>query len=291
MTVLPLAPARPIRRGGYKGLASVLSLVVTLFVPVVGAVDTSGVQSGKGWRYRVVADNLPEVDDLAVGSDGSLYATQVLAGGKGRVIRLHHGQPEVVIDGLERPGGILLKGRQLYVTEQVNDGRIVKLNLGDGRRHVFEGLRNPEHLALLPDGDLVVTEDVLNGRLTRVSANGTTEVIASGFNGVEGLAVARDGTIFIGETGTGRVLAYKEGALNVVVDDLDAPGQIEWVPDGALWITEDSRSGRLLRLKDGVLETVLSGLISPQGISLAENGAVFVAERGRGRILMVETKP
>jgi outer membrane protein assembly factor BamB len=268
-----------------------LSLVVVLFVPVVGMADTSGVQSGKGWRYRVVADNLLEVDDLGVGSDGSVYASQVLAGGKGRVIRLRNGQPDAVISGLEHPGGILLKGRHLYLTEQVNEGRVIKLHLDDGRPRVFEGLRNPEHLALLPDGDILVTEDILNGRITRLSASGATEVVTSGFNGVEGLAIARDGTIFIGESNTGRVLAYKNGGISVVVDDLNAPGQIECAPDGALWITERAESGRLLRLKDDTLETVLNGLSDPRGIALGGNGAVYVAERGRSRILIVEPKP
>lgn len=291
MIVIALAPTRPTHRGGLKGLASVLSVAVALFASVVGAADTQDVKSGKGWRYRVVAENLPEVDDLDVGSDASLYATQVLAGGKGRVIRLRNGQPEVVIGGLEHPGGILLHGRYVYVTEQVNEGRVIKLHLGDGRRRVFEGLRNPEHLALLPDGDILVTEDILNGRITRLSGNGATEVITSGLNGLEGLAVARDGTVFIGESNIGRVLAYKNGVINVVVDDLVAPGQIECTPDGALWITENAESGRLLRLKDDSFETVLSGLSDPRGIALAETGAVYVAERGRGRILVVEPKP
>ncbi len=266
--------------------------MAVLFLSFAALADTQGVQAGKSWRYRVAIEKLPEVDDLSIGSDGSVYATQTLADGKGRVIRLRSGGHfDVIIGGLEHPGGILVKENYLYVTEQVNEGHVIRVRLGNGKRRVYEGLHHPEHIAKLPDGDLVVTEDILNGRLTRLSANGAIEVITSGFNGAQGLSVAHDGTIFIGETGTGRVLSYINGVLNVVVDDLEAPGQIECAPDGALWVTEDSKSGRLLRLKNGVLETVLSGLANPQGIALGENGMVFVAEKGRSRVLIVEPKP
>jgi len=276
-------------------LVSALSFVLVLFLPTVchseKQVPSSAPHPGKGWRYRVVAEKLPEVDDLAVGADGSLYATQHPADAKGRVVRVRNGRIDTIVDELDQPGGVLVIGHHLYVTEKINEGRLIKLNLKDGHRRVYGGLNNPEHIAWLSGSDVLVSEDVLSGRVTRVSRDGATEVIASGFNSIEGLSVARDGTIFIGESGTGRVLTFKDGVLNVVVDDLDSLGQIECAADGSVWITEDSSSGRLLRLKDGVLETVMSGLVSPQGIALGENGAVFVVEGGRSRILNVEPKP
>ncbi|HYM48452.1 MAG TPA: hypothetical protein VES91_08210, partial [Burkholderiaceae bacterium] len=94
-----------------------------------------------------------------------------------------------------------------------------------------------------------------------------------------------------GESGTGRVRAFKDGVLDVVIDDLDELGQIQAALDGTLWISEQGSLGRLLRLKDGALETVLSGLKDPRGIALMENGAVLVAEQGRARILLVEPRP
>lgn len=291
MTVTTSMLARPLAFGRVGGLASALSLFMAFFVPLVSAAETPTVQPGKGWRYRVAIEKLPDVDDLSIGPDGVVYATQELADSKGRVIRLRNGQAEVVLDGLERPGGIYVKRQGLYVSEQLPEGRVIKFSFKDGHRRVSEGLRNPEHINALPEGDIVVTEDNLYGRLIRLSGNGTNEVITSGFNDVNGLSVARDGTIYIGESGTGRVLSFSNGVLNVVVDDLDALGQIDCASDGTIWITENSESGRLLRFKDGVLETVLSGLSNPQGVAAHESGAVFIAERGRSRILMAEPKP
>jgi glucose/arabinose dehydrogenase len=113
------------------------------------------------------------------------------------------------------------------------------------------------------------------------------EVIVGGLSRPEGVALRPDGTVIFAETETGRVLSYKDGEVNVVVDDLDDPDQVEIAPDGSLWITEDVGDGRLLRLKDGTLDTVLSGLRSPQGMAFGADGTVWLAERGRQRILVI----
>ncbi len=266
-----------------------LSLVTVLFVAPASAAETHSVQPGKAWRYRVFA-NLVAVDDIVTCHDGSVYATQNLAEGDGRVVRLRAGKAETIADDLANPRGLLVKKLFLYVTEQVNDGRVSRISLVNGERRVIENLYNPEHLAKLPDGDIVVTENGVNGRLMRLLKNGTVEIITGGLNSPDGLAVGRDGAILISESGTGRVLEYKDGVLNVVVDDLDEPGQIDVGPDGALWIVEQARPGRLLRLKDGALETILNGLSDPRGIALMENGSVLIAEQGKNRILIVEPK-
>ncbi len=145
---------------------------------------------------------------------------------------------------------------------------------------------------MLSDGDLVVSEDNINGRLLRVRRDGAkaVEVILGGLNRPEGLVVKPDGAVIFAETATGRVLSYKNGEVNVVVDDLDEPDQVEIAPDGSLWITEDTRDGRLLRLKEGALETVLSGLRSPQGMAFGSDGSVWLAERGHRRVLVIQAK-
>jgi hypothetical protein len=266
--------------------AAALSLFALLYSYAAAATD---VQASRPWRFRVFADKLPVVDDIAV-RDGSLYMTQTLADGSGRIVRLHAGRTEVVVNGLARPRGLLVKANSLFVTEQVDEGRVVELSLIGKQRRAIPNLSNPEHIARLLDGDLAVTENGVNGRLMRLLANGAVEVITAGLNSPEGLSVGRDGTIFIGESGTGRVLSFKEGVLGVVIDDLDELGQIEAAPDDSLWITEKGSTGRLLRLKDGALEIVLTGLKEPRGIAITENGAILVAEQGRERILLVEPK-
>lgn len=263
-------------------------LLAAGIVPLAAGQDAAPtVEAGKGWRYRVYAENLPAVDNLAIAPDGSVYATQELPAGNGKLVRVHNGRNETIASDLNRPDGLLAARGQLYVTEEVAEGRVLEVNPRGGARRVLAVLHNPEGIGLLPDGGLVISEDSVSGRLVRLREDGMAETLTGGLNRPEGLAVGGDGTIFFAETGTGRVLAYKDGELNVLLDDLDEPDQVKLAPDGALWVTEDARPGRLLRLKNGALEVVLSGLMAPQGIAFAGNGAVLVAEQGRGRILAV----
>ena len=265
-------------------------------VHVAAAAETRGasalthkVVAGSGWKYRVVAQNLPGVDNLVMDGEGSLYATQELSNGGGKVIRWHRGKIKTVIVGLNRADGLLLHGNSLYITEETEDGRVLEYNLATKKQRSLATLHRPEGIDLLPDGDLVVAEDNISGRLMRVPRHGhqPVEVILGGLNRPEGVAVNPDGAVVFAETETGRVLSYKEGDVTVVVDDLDEPDQVEFAPDGALWITEDVKNARLLRLKNGALETVLSGLRFPQGMTFGADGTVWLAEQGRHRILAI----
>lgn len=244
-----------------------------------------------GWKYRVAHKDLPGIDNLQVAPDGSLYATQELPHGAGKVIRIHRGQIKTIVADLDRSDGLLLRGKFLYITEEKTDGRVLEFDLSTKKQRVITRLRHPEGIELLPDGNLAVSEDNVNGRLVRVHRNAQepVEVILGGLNRPEGVTVDANGRIIIAETATGRVLSYKDGEVNVIVDDLDEPDQVELAADGALWISEDVDDGRLLRLKNGTLETVLSGLRSPQGIAFGVDGTIWLAERGRQRILAISS--
>lgn len=241
----------------------------------------------KGWRFTVYADGLPLVENVAYSNDGVVYATLEDQGEKGQLVRIRNSRHEVVVSGLNHPDGLIPRGKFLIVTEEALEGRVLEINPATGEKRVLATLTNPEGLALLPDGDLVISEDSVNGRLVRLGQTGRIETILGGLNRPEGLCVAKDGTIYFAETATGRVLAFKDGALRNLVLDLDEPDQIKLAPDGALWITEDNPRGRLLRLKDGALHVILSGLVYPQGMTFLPGGALLLAERGRGRLLHV----
>jgi len=246
--------------------------------------------AGAGWKYRVAVRDLPDVDNLVVARDGSLYATQELPPGLAKVIKIRKGKVRTVLAGLNRVDGLLLHGKFLYITEETASGRVLEYDLATNKMRVLATLNHPEGIDMLADGDLVVSEDTINGRLLRIHRNGhkAAEVIVGGLSRPEGLVVRSDGAVIFAETETGRVLSYQNGGVNVVVDDLDEPNQVEIAPDGALWITEDVSDGRLLRLKDGALEVVLSGVRNPRGVAFGADGTVWLAEQGRQRILAIE---
>lgn len=280
------------REVSVRFLSGLAAAVIAVSAAGSESVTPAEVVAEAGWKYRVVTQNLPGIDNLVMAPDGSLYATQELPHGAGKVIRLRRGEVTLVASGFSRPDGLLLRGKFLFITEEISEGRVLEFDLASKKQRVLATLHNPEGIDTLPDGDLVVSEDSINGRLLRVRRDGTkaVEVILGGLNRPEGLVAKPDGAVIFAETATGRVLSYKSGEVNVVVDDLDEPDQVEIAPDGSLWITEDTRDGRLLRLKDGALETVLSGLRSPQGMAFGSDGSVWLAERGRQRLLVIHGK-
>ena len=258
------------------------------------AADTTAtpITVAKGWRFRVRNENLPAVDNIAVAPDGSIYVTRELARGEGEVVQLTEQGAKVVLAGLNRPDGLFLQGRRwLYVVEEVAEGRIIELDLKTGKQREIVRLNNPEGIVALPSGELLVTEDRVSGRIVRVLRNGVVEVVTSGLNRPEGLTMMRDGTLVVAETATGRVMAWREGEMTVLVEDLDEPDQVRIAPDGALWITEDAEPGRLLRFSNGSVQTILSGLMAPQGIAFTARGEILVAEQRRGRILAITPPP
>lgn len=269
------------------GLAAVVSASAVAGEPA----SPEHVVAEAGWKFHVVARNLPGIDNLVSAPDGALYATQELPNGAGKVIRLQQGEVSIVALGFSRSDGLLLRGKQLFITEEIPEGRVLEFDLTSKKQRVLATLHSPEGIDMLPDGALVVSEDNINGRLLRVPRDGkrAPEVILGGLNRPEGLVAKPDGTVIFAETATGRVLSFRNGEVNVVVDDLDEPDQVEIAPDGSLWITEDVEDGRLLRLNNGALETVLSGLRSPQGMAFGADGSIWLAERGRQRILAIQS--
>lgn len=243
-----------------------------------------------GWKFRVFAENLPGVDNLAVDNAGSLYATQELGKGAGKVNRLDRGRITTVISGLDRPDGLLLRGDFLFVTEEITGGRVLEYELPAKKMRTLALLSKPEGIDMFPNGDLLISEDVMKGRLLRLrrDAESPVPVILDDLKRPEGVVIRPDGAIIFAESASGKVLSYANGKVNVVVDGLSEPDQVELAPDGSLWITEDVRNGRLLRLVDGALETVLSGLRFPQGMTFGANGSVSLAEQGRQRILVID---
>lgn len=274
-----------------RALAFSWLLTLALPFPALPANDGTSVVPAKGWRFQVFADNLPQVDNLAVGADGSVYATLELDRGKGRVVRIRNGKIHNLVEGLNRPDGLRFRYQHLIVTEEVSDGRVLEVDTANGKTRVLAELNKPEGVAVLPDGNVLISEDTVQGRVLRLKPNGASETMLAGLNRPEGIALARDGTLYIAETGTGRVLAWQDGQLRSVLNDLDEPDQLAIGPDGALWVTEDMTRGRLLLLKNGDLHVILSGLHSPQGMAWLPNGTLLVAEQGRNRILQVIREP
>lgn len=243
-------------------------------------------QTSDGWSFEVFEKDLPRVDNIAVGPTGELYLS-LEERVQGSVVRLSAGERRVLADGLDRPDGLALGAGVLYVTEEVDEGRIIEIDLGDLSQTVITVLKQPEGIDFLPDGSLAITEAYNGGRLLRVSLSGEIEVLLTRLFLAEGLATTPEGAIYFVEEGAGTLSVFKDGRTRVIVGGLHNPDQITIAPDGAIWISEDARPGRLLRYHEGSLETIVEDLQAPQGIAFGLEGEVYVSEQGRHRLLVL----
>ncbi len=278
----------------FLGAAIALALAVGLSLPAAAKggrhhrhedSKCSGPAAGRGYSYSVAAAGLPSVDNLAVTADGTLYATLELKGGRGEVVRiLPGGKHETVLRGLRRPDGLRADHGRLFIAEESRKGPLVEYDIKTGAAHVIARPGYIEGLAVMPGDEFLVTRDRKKGSLIEISENGETTVLIRGLRRPEGITRGKNGGLFIAETGTGKVLLFKDGRLRTVLRGLDKPDQLAAAPDGTLFITEDDDPGRLLAYKNGKLRVVARCLASPQGILVLDKG-ILVSEQGRDRVL------
>lgn len=144
---------------------------------------------------------------LAVAPDGSMFTAWFEKHGNtraGAVARLDvaTGKETTVIDGLQKPVGLVVVGDSLFVSDQ-RQGRVLKATLADlGTVAPFGApLVDPDLLSPGPAGSLLCGGK--NGEVRRIAPDGTIEVIARGFGAVRSVAYdAANNRIFIAEHDT-----------------------------------------------------------------------------------------
>ncbi|MDH3598173.1 MAG: hypothetical protein OEU26_00885 [Candidatus Tectomicrobia bacterium] len=276
------------RRLGWSALwalgASLMGIAI-LWIALGGRVASEQpepVVMRSGWQFAVFKAELPGVDNLALDEQGTLYATLE---SEGKVVAIREHRVEILLRNLRRPDGLLYDRGRLFITEEIDAGRVLQWDLKTRQLNSIAELRKPEGIDRLPNGDLLISEDVRNGRVVRVSKTGEVKTVARDLQRPEGLRLGPEDKIYVAETNMGRILEIAPGQTKVIVAGLHEPDQIAFGPDGALWITEDQRPGRVLRYQAGVLEVIAEGMKAPQGIAFGRDNTVYIAEQGRDRIL------
>ena len=270
--------------------ALALGAWLTLLPYTATAEEVETVELSPGWSYRVVAEDLPRVDNVVRGPGGYLYVTLELGKPNGKLVRIDDPGALVVVDGLDHPDGLFASGGLLYITEETSEGRVLAVDVEAATMTTVATLNHPEGIAMLPNGEMIIAEDrSLGGRVVRLAEDGTVHPFMDQLVRPEGLTVGPDGAVFVAETAKGRIVGFRDGRMWEVAGGLAQPDQVVWGPDGTLWVTEDQNPGRLLRIARDGLVVVARGLHSPQGIHFA-GGEVLVAEQGRGRLLALRWK-
>lgn len=247
------------------------------------------------------------VDGLAFDRHWNLLAVLEIAGAAGAAvfIDITTGDVTPLVSGISRADQIALHpSGDLFVTSEVapasNTNRVYRLHVGyDANDRPVAGattatplvtsiaINNPEGLVVLPSagafgqlGDLYVCEDVFGGRVLHVDpSDGTTRVLASGLSRPEGIAFGDFGgattpALFVAETINHRVLRIEADGMWSVVGTptgvaLQSPDNVEFGPDGYLYVTEDrsAPNSRIIRIApDGTHTVFATGFGQAQGM-------------------------
>ena len=108
-------------------LLSLVAVHVLAAVAVFIHADRPWLQDGQ--RYEVYASGLSNVANIVIAPDRSFYVSQQLPDGKGQVVRIKHGERNIVLHDLHRPDSLALTPTSLFVTEEIERGRVVRLDL------------------------------------------------------------------------------------------------------------------------------------------------------------------
>jgi len=277
-----------------KELIKLVSLFILAFASfgVYSKEKVKLVDVSRQWKVEsVVAKGLAAVDNVVITKAGILYATLEMKW-IGQVVKIaKNGKTSIVLKNIDRADGLLLYKRKLYITEEIDQGRVLEYDLKTKKLRMLFRADRPEGIDYFENGDIVVAEDKEGGAILRYSKTTGIKVLIKSMSRPEGICIDQQQGLVIAETSKNRVVRYYQGKIKVLLENINEPDQVECHVDGSVWISEDNKSGRLLRFYKGILYIIAKDLASPQGIAFGPEGEIYLAEQGRSRIIkLVKTK-
>ena len=286
---------------GANGTNTPVPTLASAHTPAVGANGTgtpSPTLAGAtpGLQVTLVAGNLQQPDDLAVGPDGQVYVTDV---GDGTVKRIDpDGHGAVLVSGLREPEGmVFLPGGDLIIAEQ-GLNRLLRCNLITRRTALFLSLPNTtgqpgvDGIAFddhTPGKPALIVPDSPNGKVLRVSLDGKqVETIGRGFVRPVAAWVEPDGNILVADEFGNRLQRLLVDGRVETLATLPEPDDI--IEDRAGHIYVNTLSDGAIDAVDattGASRVVVAGLLSPQGIAFDAQGALLATDPGHHRVVRV----
>lgn len=174
-------------------------------------------------------------------------------------------------------------------------------------RLVAEGLGFTEGPLWTATGSLLVVSRS-RGQVVKIDVDGGAHrIVASPGGTPTGLAEDIRGDIFIAQGGSPdrqispSIQRYDGVAVHPsAIDGLNAPNDLAFAPDGALWFTDPSgpamdgvaKPGRLWRMSggSGAAECMAEDLLFPNGLAFLPDGDLLVAETFASRVIRYATR-
>lgn len=241
------------------------------------------------WNMQVVHENITKAAAIAQDEQGNLLVAEELDDNQGRIIRITpNGQRSVVVDGLNKPNGIVAFRGGIAFSQEGGSHPVYWLH--DGKLEALFSGTNVQGLAVSGDSLYAVEDRKQGGRILRFDAVGKRlQVLRSGLRESETVAICPNGRKFFSKKAVGEIRElHDDGSDSVYLDSLNQPSYLRCDANG-LWISEDStHRARLLRSPlNGTLETIMSFLRAPQMLFALDDNRYLLAEGGRDRIIML----
>jgi glucose/arabinose dehydrogenase len=245
-------------------------------------------------QILLLASLLMNVDSVAVGADGRVYATVVRQrdGKEGAVVVLQQGKALPFATGLDSPHGLAAFQGWLYVAERNRvrkidaNGKIQDVSVPDA----FAKTAALDDLAVDPENGTAYVSD--GKAVYRVNPKGKVDTITDAQK-LPGLAaplgLALDGASFLLLLdGTGSLYRVKiaDGSGEKIASGLGKGGRLAWGPFGRLYLG-DRAGGRILAIaRPGQKAVALQdGLQQPTGLCVdAANRRLVVANVGAAAV-------
>jgi len=287
-TPTPLAPIQSIPE-----VAEALTLAPTLSPTPTSIPTTIPTITPLNLHPQVVvlADNLPEPDDLALAPDGSIYLSDVAEGTIKRYTP--DGGLTLILSGLSEPEGMAFAPDGSLIIAEQGRNRLVRYDPASGSLRPVLDLSNPTGNlgvdGILWDGSNLIVPDSPNGTVLQVSLDGqTVRQLISGLARPTGAWAGPDGSLLIAdENGNAVFRLHQDGTLERIATFS--------IPDEVI----EDRSGNIfvITLGDDAIHVItaqnredivlVSGLANPQGMIFDLDGNLIVTDSLHHQLIKV----
>ncbi len=263
----------------------------------------------EGFGATVFSTGISGVDGLVFSSSGCLYAASE---GNGAVYRIDElGNAIMVADSLNNPEGLAADAAGLiYVTEDVEYGRLIAIKPSGELETLCDSLQYPEGITLIEEGIFAVTESSLEASIIppiltgirRIDLNGSSLLSSSLYLwSCSDLIADSGGAIYVCNelSGYGPIQASllridpASGEWEVFCSGLRSPEGIcssidDFFP---LYIAEEdvgTGSGRLSLVdSDGSVTSFAEGFYNIEDVAVDTEGGIYVSEDTTGMIILI----
>ncbi|MEN8208413.1 MAG: hypothetical protein ABFR50_04090 [Candidatus Fermentibacteria bacterium] len=263
----------------------------------------------EGFRATVFSTGISGVDGLVFSSSGCLYAA---AEANGAVYRIDEsGNAIMITDTLNNPEGLAADDAGLiYVTEDVEYGRLIAIMPSGGLETLYDSLQYSEGVAFIGEGDLAVTESSLEASIIPPLLTGVRRIDMNGSNpfysslyiwSCSDLIADSSGTLYVCNelSGYGFIQASlfridpESGNWDVFCSGLHSCEGICSSIDGffPLYVAEEDTgtgSGRLSLVdSDGSVTPFAEGFYNIEDVAVDAEGGIYVSEDTTGMIILI----